>query len=431
MAFNTDTQWEVQTVGSDTNGGGFSSAVSGAGTDYSQQASPQLSVSDAACSGNTTLTTATGGFTSAMIGNVLYLSSGERYQITGYTDTNTVTIDRNGPSASGLTCNVGGALATPGVLSNLPVNGNKCWVKSGTYTITTSTPGASGPYYQSSNIRVVVEGYNSTRGDRTGDVVLSAGAVSSVTLWRMACTNQASNFVNLQADGNGQSSIVGFNYAGNQLRRPCLCKAVDCTTGFSSTGGLCCRTENCTTGFVAQYCILCVDVGSTTGFWVHGATGCVADGNNIGFWGLDFANMPIMNCLAINCTYGFKSGDFISRCLHCYYCIAHTCTYGFYLANSVNTDEFLQCGAYNCGTNVGIETPVTSDVTALAADPLVDSGNGDYTLTSAAMDELVITPWPEESWLQHVGPVPPLAGGGGGGGTGFYNPFQQPVMGGM
>lgn len=424
MAFNSATQWEVQVGGSDSNGGGFSSAVAGAGTDYSQQASPQLNVSDAACSGNTTLTSATGGFTAAMVGNVLYLSTGDRYQITGYTDTNTVTLDRNGPSSSGMTCNVGGCLASPGVLSNLPVSGNKCWVKAGTYTITTSTSGASGPYYQSSSIRVVVEGYSTSRGDRSGDVILSAGAIGSVTLWRTACFNQLAYFVNLQADGNGQASIIGFQYNGSQLRSPYLCRAVGCATGFLSTGGYRCRSENCTYGFVSELCFECVDSGSTTGFWVAGADACIAEGSTSGFVRVDFGKYPFTNCLAINCVYGFVSGHFYTRFMSCNNCIAHTCTYGYYLTISDNSDELIRCGVFNCTTNVATQTPSINDLTVFAVDPLVDSAGGDYTITSNAMSELVITPWIDEAWVLHAGAVPPVGGGGG-----FYNPFRQPVMG--
>ena len=99
MALSASTVFEVRSDGSDTNGGGY---VSG-GTDYSQQAAAQLSVADAACAGNTTVTSATGGFTSAMIGNLMYLSTGPGwYLIRAYTDGNTVTIERNGPNDTGI-----------------------------------------------------------------------------------------------------------------------------------------------------------------------------------------------------------------------------------------------------------------------------------------------------------------------------------------
>jgi hypothetical protein len=107
MAINASTQWWVRTDGDNTNGGGFDSEISGAGTNYCDQASAQLSLTDLATSGaaSTTLTSATGGFTSAMIGNCIRISSGTNFQtgyyfITARTDTNTVTLDRT-PTSGG------------------------------------------------------------------------------------------------------------------------------------------------------------------------------------------------------------------------------------------------------------------------------------------------------------------------------------------
>lgn len=61
MAIPSGAVWEVRTTGSDQNGGFFN--ASRGGTDYSQQDSPQLVLTGGACSGNTTVTSATGGFT--------------------------------------------------------------------------------------------------------------------------------------------------------------------------------------------------------------------------------------------------------------------------------------------------------------------------------------------------------------------------------
>jgi hypothetical protein len=119
MAVNATAVWRVRPSGSNTNGGGYDAGIAGAGTDYSQQNAAQLSVADGALThGTTTLTSATGGFTSAMIGNALYLSGTNFttgfYFITAFTNGNTVTIDRD-PTASANgssgTVNVGGGWA--------------------------------------------------------------------------------------------------------------------------------------------------------------------------------------------------------------------------------------------------------------------------------------------------------------------------------
>lgn len=107
MAINASMQWWIRQSGNALNGGGFDSAVTNAGTNYADQDAPQLSLTDLATSAanSTTLTSATGGFTAAMIGNVIRIASGTNftagyYVVTAYTNTNTVTLDRT-PSSAG------------------------------------------------------------------------------------------------------------------------------------------------------------------------------------------------------------------------------------------------------------------------------------------------------------------------------------------
>lgn len=121
MAILASAQWWVRAGGNALNGGGFDSAISGAGTNYCDQDSAQLSLTDFATSGagSTTLTSATGGFTAAMVGNCIRIASGTNFQtgyyfLTAYTDANTVTLDRtptSGGAGSGGTGRLGGAFA--------------------------------------------------------------------------------------------------------------------------------------------------------------------------------------------------------------------------------------------------------------------------------------------------------------------------------
>ena len=107
--------------GSNDNAGYFDASLASAGTDYPRtQAAAILTATDLACTaGSTTLTSGTGGFTDAMIGNGIYIKSGTHfrvglYVITGRTDTNTVTLDRDptdGSDASSGTGSVGGRRA--------------------------------------------------------------------------------------------------------------------------------------------------------------------------------------------------------------------------------------------------------------------------------------------------------------------------------
>ncbi len=123
MAVNATAVWRIRASGSNTNGGGYDPAITGAGTDYSQQAAAQLSVTDAASVATTgVVTSVTGGFTAAMVGNAMFLSGTNfttgPYFITVFTDTNTVTVDRDpttGGNGSAGTCKVGGGWASPAI----------------------------------------------------------------------------------------------------------------------------------------------------------------------------------------------------------------------------------------------------------------------------------------------------------------------------
>ncbi len=114
---NRDTNWYIRTGGAETNGGGFDSTVTNAGTNYADQDAAQLSLTDLATSGvSANISSATGGFTAAMIGNVLRIASGtnftaDYYVVTAVADTNNATVDRNCATGagSGGVCKLGGA----------------------------------------------------------------------------------------------------------------------------------------------------------------------------------------------------------------------------------------------------------------------------------------------------------------------------------
>lgn len=122
MAINATAVWRVRIGGNDNNGGAFDASIVGAGTDYTERDTPILAVTDLATSSATaTATSATGGFTSAMVGNAVRIVSGTNftagtYFITAVSDANTVIFDRacSTAAASGGVANVGGAHANVG-----------------------------------------------------------------------------------------------------------------------------------------------------------------------------------------------------------------------------------------------------------------------------------------------------------------------------
>lgn len=207
MAISANTNWEIRSTGTTTGGGGF--VTGSGGTDYSQQNSPQLSVTDAACTGTTTITSATGGFTSAMIGNLIYLSSGPGwYQITGHTDTNTITIDRNGPNASGMTANVGGALSSLKTAIDNGVSGNYFWIPgSDTVTVSSAINFDHTTQYTGFGYFYVC-GYTTTHGDTVTEAnrpVIQATAAISIFSGDNYC---GPYFRNLVFDGNSTGTYA-------------------------------------------------------------------------------------------------------------------------------------------------------------------------------------------------------------------------------
>lgn len=120
MAVNSTAVWRVRIEGNDLNGGAFDPAIVGAGTDYTDQGAAQLILTDVTTSAaSAVISSATGGFTSAMIGNAVRIASGTNFTVGTYfivavTDANSATLDRNCTTAAGSSgaLRVGGAKAT-------------------------------------------------------------------------------------------------------------------------------------------------------------------------------------------------------------------------------------------------------------------------------------------------------------------------------
>jgi hypothetical protein len=168
----------------DTKGYNFVGMGKGGGVDYTRQTASQLSLTDLTTDvAGTTLSSVTGGFTALMVGNLIYIRSGTGfvvgwYEITAFTDTNNVTIDRSaGSSASAGAGEVGGARALwlDAHFENGIVDGNYLFMQSGTFTLTSNMNVANDG---SADKYIKVHGYKDDRGDApTGtDRPLIAGA---------------------------------------------------------------------------------------------------------------------------------------------------------------------------------------------------------------------------------------------------------------
>lgn len=250
MSISSSSVWEVRpSAGSDTNGGAYDFTIGGAGTDYSQQNAAQLAVVDAATSGAgvTTLTSAMGGFTAAMIGNALYLSGTNfttgRYFITAFTNGNTVTLDRT-PSPSGAgsvgTCNVGGALATWAELESTRgrVTGNTAYIKAGTYNLAIGiTLSATGNNLPSASPDATI-GYTTTRGDNGQVTITAAAAITMLTLTSLNTVIE--NFI-FDGAGTANTGILNIASGSNTQRglqinnvtvKACKTRGIDCNQNY-------------------------------------------------------------------------------------------------------------------------------------------------------------------------------------------------------
>ncbi len=325
MAIAAGAIFEVRSTGLDSSGGFFVPGTSGT-IDYSQQNAPQLSVTDGVANGTTTITSVTGGFTAAMVNNGVNIA-GVLYQITAYTNTNTITVDRTVATASALAVNVGGALVSLGMVGLVNPQGNfLIYLGPGTYS-TSSTANVSGGYYNSTGQNGAIIGYISTRGDVTesnlvGRPVLSATGTNSqlVGNYNLAVTG-------VIFQGNSLTGIAPTNSSSNSQLY--MCDILNCPGNSQSenydfcfisnsgnlVGGAARRSvhvnplSNSFYLAVASRCLAISTTGNGSGFQAQSLTqafwdGCVAYGfSNAGGYGFfaNYADAVIAeNCVAYN-----------------------------------------------------------------------------------------------------------------------------------
>lgn len=346
--------WEIRDTGNSLNGGCFN--LASGGTDYSQQDAAQLSIGDAAATGTTTLTSVTGGFTAAMVGNVLQISGGTLtagfYEITGFTNTSTITLDRPPGTGSGSTAKVGGALtslqaAITGAVA-ASATGSTFWVRYAATPYTLSNATMSPPSWASPN-PTVINGYYATRGDLEGTnsfancpiIKKAAGNEPIFTL-----TGTAQRIRCMILDGNSLSTF-GISIAGATSPVCEFVKATGCTTsGFLVTGMACVR--------------------------------CLASGNAVGFQSSTAAGTMISGCTATaNTSHGINTGGGTT---------VHDCLIyangGSGINNSSGAINILGCTIYS-NTSDGVRMGNISQVHGTQVRNTILTNNGGYGVNLA------------------------------------------------
>ncbi len=234
MVTSANTVWDVRGTGgigpgSDNNGGGF--VIGSGGTDYSQSNTPILTVADAVTTGTTTVTSVTGGFTAAMIGNNINLVGDGVYTITARASTNSITVNQNTGTSGAQTANVGGAFATLSKVAGTAIFSNKIFATgavggAGVTFAQTGTPTAANPPTR-------IMGYTSTHGDAGhASFALTGGTgQAAITLSGQGCWIEG-----VDVDCGSLGTSTGIVASGTQamVRN---CKVSNFTTrGINSSG---------------------------------------------------------------------------------------------------------------------------------------------------------------------------------------------------
>lgn len=353
MAISATTVFEVRQGGSDTNGGGFDPTTSG--TDYTLQDAAQIAVTDAVANGTTTITSATAGFTTAHVGNLVYLAGGTGTltgtwrQVISRTDASTIVVDDTVAAGTGITLNLGGAFASPSNACNVSPNNSDCTVFIKYNATAYSVPSANSILASSgvgaSNYLFRIIGYDTTRTVWNMDAnrpILDV-ADDSTTVLTMGGVNLVRNLVFT----NIANKTVCTSISASNECRVDNCKSTGYDTAFMG-GSAPVRFTRCEAiGFSAYGFhsssftdVACDDCSAHTwtntaaiGFsFIASCRRCIAyDGFLIGFECFDFSNTE--NCVADNVAISGSVGD------------------GFSFANSVSPSVIVNCIATRCARN--------------------------------------------------------------------------------
>lgn len=393
MAITSTTVWEVETGGDDTNAGGFNPSRGGGGVDHSLSTSPHVVIDGATITFTLTVSTTIGtvaGYTvhAEDLGNLVRITGGTMtagiYEIIAVnTGSNRWTIDRSGGTNTQTgTGRMGGCLATPGMLPESMVSGNLAWIKAGTYTMSTSTPGAGGPV-AFGNGAWTVECYSSTRGDK-GTATLHCGAQTSVVAFTMTSTSNAlmSLCKYLIADGNSGSGNNGFlGYTGHTYFIGCQATGFNNTTseyGFTTGTAHECLASSCGTGFniIARSCVAttcnvgfvgttynCIAYGNTS----HGVSAVSNQNNTISYGnGGSGFNFPTSNATAIH-----------QNCIS-----VNNTSYGY--GGLTTSAGLINCAHFGNSAPTNGTPRFQINTITLTADPFVNSAASDFRLNTTA-----------------------------------------------
>jgi hypothetical protein len=403
MALPATLVLEVRTTGSDNNGGGFNAARGG--TDRSQQDSPYQILTDVIAVLSNTCSSATYTFVAADAGNILNFAGGSRFEIISVSG-GVATLDRNhGATAdSNLgTTYFGGAVASLGVLGAVAVAGNTIWMKSGTYSISSSTANVSNGRFSNntgggSATVFLIEGYQSTRGDRAArplinvttslsgaDAISLGGNDSHVVNIEIAA---GANAINSQIRCSGQGGLIllckasGSSGASGAMQLDSNGMIDQC---YASVSGAANKALVATSGGVIRRSYASNSTAGSSAVVV--GPGCLESSIVLG--GVSFTSRgQIVNSTIdgkITLDSNASRGVLIENSIVCNVSSGYAITINA-LGNSVrlrNVAFYNNTGSGNYDATKVLAANVEGTV-ALSADPFTNRAGGDYSLNSTA-----------------------------------------------
>ncbi len=426
MAASNATVFEVRPTGSDTNGGFWT--VGATGTDWSQQAAAQYSVTDGVTAGTTTITSATAAFGVDVVGNGVYVQGGTGsvtagwYQIISRTNATTIVVDRSTglTAGTGVTLHVGGCLATvtglAAAMNSCNPGGGKHWVRGGTTYVQTAVAAFANSAINPAPFNKIM-GYGTVRGDGgKATIQLSGSATGCISV-----TTAGNLFENFVLDCNSISGTTGFTgtVTGTCVVRKCVAKnftvagiglastsgvVTDCevtgggsgaTAGISSTANLIARNwvhGNQCPGIIAtstQMILHNIVTGNTgassDGIRIQGSPGPQCYANTIYGNGRNgilmtaatlMVNITLKNNLIVS--NGGAGLTLSSSSIYADFNWDGNCYFNNTSGNRVNVDALVAAGA-------GSQDPYVNvlDVT-LTADPFTNAASNDFSLNTTA-----------------------------------------------
>jgi len=289
----------------------------------------------------------------------------------------------------------GAAFASLGkACATATTSGDIIYVKSGTYTLTSTTNNANGGRF-TIPLGVLVEGYQTTPGDLAAMPVISAGSLTSFTM----CTMTASFNVrsprirNIELDGNSQSTVTGLSISG--LYTFGISKVIcrNCTTGFSGAQGHTCVIDSaaisCGTGFSNIYQAVGCLARSCTSYGFSGlknAAFCLASGNgNTGFYANNIIGTSYLNCASHgNTNYGFDISYDIGIMANCLATSNSLHGYSIGAANNAGMPMYNNANWNNTSGAYRYTTSAEYGRIDLTADPYTNAASNDFTLNNNA-----------------------------------------------